>query len=165
MTEPFIYRLLPALGSQWRSLSGAQSPAGYYIKGDPRGGTVIPQNPWQRTQDDRTPGGNPPPGREKHLPGSDAFELFDTYGFPVDLTQLILRENRMTLDEEAFRNELNAQKERSRDDAAVSADDWVVIRETESTIFTGYDRTEDQVRIARYRKVTSRGRQDCSACV
>jgi len=92
------------------------------------------------------------------FPGTDAFELFDTYGFPVDLTQLILRENGMTLDEDAFRHELNAQKERSRDDAAVSAGDWVVIRESESTLFTGYDRTEDNVRIARYRKVTARGR-------
>jgi alanyl-tRNA synthetase len=94
-----------------------------------------------------------------HFPGSDAFELFDTYGFPVDLTQLILRENGMTLDEDAFRAELNAQKNRSRDDAAVSAEDWVVLEEAESTLFTGYDRTEDNVRIARYRRVNSRGRE------
>ena len=94
------------------------------------------------------------------FPGGDAFELFDTYGFPVDLTQLILRENGMTLDEEAFNAELNAQKDRSRDDAAVSAEDWVVLEEAESTLFTGYDRTEDNVRIARYRKVSSRGREN-----
>ncbi len=94
------------------------------------------------------------------FPGGDAFELFDTYGFPVDLTQLILRENGMTLDEEAFNAELNAQKDRSRDDAAVSAGDWVVLEEAESTLFTGYDRTEDNVRIARYRKVSSRGREN-----
>ena len=94
------------------------------------------------------------------FPGGDAFELFDTYGFPVDLTQLILRENGMTLDEEAFNDELNAQKDRSRDDAAVSAEDWVVLEEAESTLFTGYDRTEDNVRIARYRKVSSRGREN-----
>jgi alanyl-tRNA synthetase len=94
------------------------------------------------------------------FPGGDAFELFDTYGFPVDLTQLILRENGMTLDEEAFNAELNAQKDRSRDDAAVSAGDWVVLEEAESTLFTGYDRTEDNVRIARYRKVNSRGREN-----
>ncbi len=65
----------------------------------------------------------------------------------------------MTLDEEAFRSELNAQKERSRDDAAVTAGDWVVIHEVDNTLFTGYDRTEDTVRIARYRKVVSRGRE------
>jgi alanyl-tRNA synthetase len=93
------------------------------------------------------------------FPGSDAFELFDTYGFPVDLTQLIMKEHGMTLDEEAFRKELNAQKARSRDDAAVIAGDWVVIHEVESTVFTGYDRTEDTVRIARYRKVSARGKE------
>jgi len=93
------------------------------------------------------------------FPGSDAFELFDTYGFPVDLTQLILRENNMTLDDEAFRTELNAQKERSRDDAVITAGDWEVIHDVENTIFSGYDRTEDTVRIARYRKVVSKGRE------
>lgn len=94
---------------------------------------------------------------ENIFPGGDAFELFDTYGFPVDLTQLILRENNMTLNEESFARELNAQKERSRDDAAVTAGDWVVIHDNGGTIFTGYDRTEDTVRIARYRKVVARG--------
>ncbi|MDT8374583.1 MAG: alanine--tRNA ligase [Bacteroidales bacterium] len=97
---------------------------------------------------------------ETLFPGSDAFELFDTYGFPVDLTQLILRENGMTLDEEAFSAELNAQKSRSRNDAAVTAGDWVVLEDADSTLFTGYDRTEDNVRIARYRKVSSRGKEN-----
>ncbi len=93
------------------------------------------------------------------FPGSDAFELFDTYGFPVDLTQLILRENNMTLNEDEFTRELNAQKERSRDDAAVTAGDWVIVHDSDSTVFTGYEHTEDTVMIARYRKVTSRGRE------
>jgi len=97
---------------------------------------------------------------ETLFPGSDAFELFDTYGFPVDLTQLILRENGMTLDEKAFSAELNAQKSRSRNDAAVSAGDWVVLEDADSTLFTGYDRTEDNVHIARYRKVSSRGKEN-----
>ncbi len=160
MTEPFIYRLLPALvesmGGHYPELKAQQDIISKVIREEEqsflrtlgKGLRMIERRVETLRQEGKS-----------IFPGSDAFELFDTYGFPVDLTQLILRENRMTLDEEAFRNELNAQKERSRDDAAVSADDWVVIRETESTIFTGYDRTEDQVRIARYRKVTSRGRQ------
>jgi len=93
------------------------------------------------------------------FPGKDAFELFDTYGFPVDLTQLILRENSMTLDEHSFHTELDAQKERSRDDAVVIAGDWVVIRDAESTLFTGYSRTKDTVSITKYREVTSRGKE------
>ena len=93
------------------------------------------------------------------FPGREAFELFDTYGFPVDLTQLILKENKMTLDEEAFTHELNAQKGRSRDDAAITAGDWVVINDVDKTVFTGYDRTEDTVHIARYRKVNARGKE------
>jgi alanyl-tRNA synthetase len=92
------------------------------------------------------------------FPGADAFELFDTYGFPVDLTQLILRENSMTLDESEYTRELNAQKERSRDDASVSAGDWNVIYNADKTIFTGYTCTEDSVRITRYRKVSTRGK-------
>ncbi|HOR09291.1 MAG TPA: alanine--tRNA ligase, partial [Bacteroidales bacterium] len=160
MTGPFIYKLLPALvetmGGHYPELKEQQDIISKVIHEE--------EQSFLRTLDkglrmiERRVEALRKEGKSI-LPGADAFELFDTYGFPVDLTQLILRENRMTLDEEAFRSELNAQKERSRDDAAVSTDDWVVIRETESTIFTGYDRTEEQVRIARYRKVTSRGRQ------
>ncbi|MBP8710236.1 MAG: alanine--tRNA ligase, partial [Bacteroidales bacterium] len=160
MTGPFIYKLLPALvetmGGHYPELKEQQDIISKVIHEE--------EQSFLRTLDkglrmiERRVEALRKEGKSI-LPGVDAFELFDTYGFPVDLTQLILRENRMTLDEEAFRSELNAQKERSRDDAAVSTDDWVVIRETESTIFTGYDRTEEQVRIARYRKVTSRGRQ------
>ena len=92
------------------------------------------------------------------FPGKDAFELFDTYGFPVDLTQLILKENEMTLDLAAFNTELTVQKERSRDSAAVSAGDWLNVRESESTLFTGYDRTEEKVNIVKYRTVSSKGK-------
>ncbi|HUW92776.1 MAG TPA: alanine--tRNA ligase, partial [Bacteroidales bacterium] len=90
--------------------------------------------------------------------GKDAFELFDTYGFPVDLTQLILKENDIILDLDAFNTELNAQRERSRDDAAVVAGDWVTVREADSTLFTGYDRTEEKVNIVKYRSINSRGK-------
>ncbi len=160
MNEPFIYRLLPALvgsmGGHYPELRAQQDiitkviqeEEQAFLKTLGKGLRMIERRVEALKQE----------GKDI-FPGSDAFELFDTYGFPVDLTQLILRENSMTLDEAAFRNELNAQKERSRDDAAVSAGDWVVIHDTDSTLFTGYDRTEDTVRISRYRKVTSRGRE------
>jgi len=93
--------------------------------------------------------------------GKVAFELYDTYGFPVDLTQLILRENDMTLDTVEFDRELKAQKERSRNDAAMVSGDWVIINDTETTLFTGYDRTEDDIKIIKYRKVNVKGKDIC----
>ena len=72
------------------------------------------------------------------LPGKVAFELYDTFGFPVDLTQLILKENEMHLDMKGFEDEMKNQKERSREDASVEAADWTIINDTEGTEFTGY---------------------------
>ncbi len=160
MNEPFMHKLVPALvesmGGHYPELTARQDIITKVIREEEqaflktlgKGLRMIERRVETLKRE----------GRDL-FPGSDAFELFDTYGFPVDLTQLILRENNMTLDEEAFRSELNAQKERSRDDAAVTAGDWVVIHDVETTVFTGYDRTEDTVRIARYRKVVSRGRE------
>ncbi len=95
------------------------------------------------------------------LPGKVAFEMYDTFGFPVDLTQLILRENGMLLDNEGFENEMKNQKERSRDDASLDAGDWIVERESEDTIFTGYEKTEDEVLITKYRLVKIKGKEIC----
>jgi alanyl-tRNA synthetase len=160
MREPFMYSLLPTLtetmGGHYPELAAQEEIITRVIREEEqaflrtlgKGLRMIER----RVETLKQNGVN-------HFPGSDAFELFDTYGFPVDLTQLILRENGMTLDEDSFRAELNAQKNRSRDDAAVSAEDWVVLEEAESTLFTGYDRTEDDVHIARYRRVNSRGRE------
>lgn len=93
------------------------------------------------------------------MPGKTAFELYDTYGFPVDLTQLILRENNISADQEGFEQEMAKQKGRSREDASVEASDWTDLNESEATIFTGYDRTEDDVRITKYRKVKTKGKE------
>lgn len=93
------------------------------------------------------------------LPGRDAFELYDTFGFPVDLTQLILSENGMHLDNAGFEKEMHIQKERSRDDATVQAGDWTIIRDTDGTLFTGYDKTSDTVSITRYRKIKYKGKE------
>lgn len=91
----------------------------------------------------------------KEISGSKAFELYDTYGFPIDLTALILAEKGFTLDEAGFEENLKKQKERSRAAAQTKTDDWVVIREDDETEFIGYDATEGTVRITQYRKVES----------
>ena len=87
--------------------------------------------------------------------GVQAFTLFDTYGFPLDLTELICRENGLTVDEEAFNAEMQKQKERARNAAAVETGDWVVLSEGE-TEFVGWDYTEYECHILRYRKVTQK---------
>ncbi len=84
--------------------------------------------------------------------GKEAFTLFDTYGFPLDLTELILRENGMTLNEAEFNEEMNKQKERARNAASVETGDWVTVNEGDPT-FVGYDELEVETKILRYRQV------------
>ena len=92
------------------------------------------------------------------ISGKDAFELYDTFGFPIDLTELIAREQGVDVDLESFEKELQAQKERSRNAAAVDTDDWVELIPIKESIFTGYDTLTEQIHIARYRRVTSKGK-------
>ena len=92
------------------------------------------------------------------IDGKSAFTLYDTYGFPIDLTELIAKENGMTVDLEAFEVELQAQKARSRNAAAVENDDWVELVAGASTEFVGYDTLTADVKIVRYRKVTTKGK-------
>ena len=87
--------------------------------------------------------------------GKKAFDLFDTFGFPIDLTALILRERGMTLDEEEFNRELQKQKDRSRAASQVKAGDWQILMEDAEEEFIGYDNLEAQIKITRYRKVES----------
>lgn len=82
----------------------------------------------------------------------DAFTLYDTFGFPLDLTELILRENGMTVNEEEFNAEMQKQKERARNAAAVETGDWITIKEGD-THFVGYDFTEYETSILRYRQI------------
>ena len=86
------------------------------------------------------------------ISGVDAFTLYDTFGFPLDLTELILRENGMTVNEAEFNTEMQKQKQRARNAAAVETGDWMTLEEGE-TRFVGYDYTEYETRILRYRQV------------
>ena len=94
--------------------------------------------------------------KEKQVDGAKAFELYDTFGFPIDLTALILRERGFELDEIGFENAMQEQKKRSRAASEVSTDDWKILVEGNTESFVGYDQTENDVKITRIRKIDSK---------
>ena len=96
-------------------------------------------------------------GNKGQLSGHDAFVLYDTFGFPLDLTELILREHGMTLDQKGFDREMAEQKARARSAAQLETDDWVTLAEGE-TLFVGYDQTEADCSILRYRHVKQKNK-------
>jgi alanyl-tRNA synthetase len=160
MEEPFIWHLVPVLartmGGQYPELiSGKEHIAKIifeeetaFLKTLGKGLKMIEK----MISDLKSSGQN-------IMPGKAAFEMYDTYGFPVDLTGLILRENGMSLDVNGFGKEMEKQKGRSREDAAVEAADWTVLADNESTEFTGYTTTHDKVRLTKFRKVKSKGKE------
>ena len=99
--------------------------------------------------------------KETVLDGRDAFVLYDTYGFPLDLTELILSEQHMKVDREGFQKEMEAQKSRSKKAAETESGDWVVVQDTEgSGEFVGYDQLTADVRITRFRKVKTKNSEN-----
>jgi len=96
----------------------------------------------------------------KLISGKKAFELYDTFGFPIDLTALILRERGFDLDTKEFDIELQKQKDRSREATKVETGDWTVLMEDDVQEFIGYDYLETQVKIVRYRKTSNKARGD-----
>ncbi len=95
----------------------------------------------------------------KIVNGAAAFELLDTFGFPIDLTRLIAAENNLTVDEAGFETEMQQQKNRSRSATALDTEDWQMVNEGNSIGFVGYDSLEVKTKILRYRKVSGKGKQ------
>jgi alanyl-tRNA synthetase len=93
------------------------------------------------------------------IAGPAAFELYDTFGFPIDLTRLIARENNLAVDEEGFAKEMQEQKNRSRAATALDTGDWVTVNDTPGRGFIGYDDNKTRTWVSRYRKVTAKGRE------
>ncbi len=157
--EPFICKLVPGLveqmGEQFPELRAQQNlivsviceEESAFLKTLATGINLL-EGVMQKT---RKAGGNT-------IDGKSAFTLYDTYGFPIDLTELIARENGMSVDLEAFDVELQAQKARSRNAAVVENDDWVELVAGATSEFVGYDNLTAEVKIVRYRKVTTKGK-------
>lgn len=96
--------------------------------------------------------------KEKKIDGAFAFELFDTYGFPIDLTELMAKEKGLIVDMDSFEKHLQEQKQRSKNAASVKSDDWVVVdNDNVEQEFVGYDEKETNVKIIRYRKIETKG--------
>lgn len=162
MEEPFIHRLVPVLaatmGDQYPELRSAgehiskiiHEEESAFLKTLGRGLKLIDRMIEDLKKENKSV-----------FPGKESFELYDTFGFPVDLTQLILKENGMDLDVKGFESEMQNQKQRSRDASAKVEGEWIVIRDTEETAFTGYDRIEDEVLISKFRTVNYKGRDIC----
>lgn len=91
--------------------------------------------------------------------GADAFTIYDTYGFPIDLSELIAKENGFTIDIEGFEKELAKQRERGRSDAAVQEGDWVSVHGDLASHFTGYDNTQQYIKIVKYRIVKVKNKE------
>jgi alanyl-tRNA synthetase len=93
------------------------------------------------------------------ISGNAVFELYDTYGFPIDLTSLIARENDLSIDEDGFNKELAIQKDRSRAATSIETDDWVTLSADKVTEFVGYDETSIPVKLIKYRKVSQKQKE------
>jgi alanyl-tRNA synthetase len=97
--------------------------------------------------------------KDRVISGEQAFELYDTFGFPLDLTSLIARERGFSVDEQGFKREMEKQKSRSKADAAKETGDWILVGDDEKTEFIGYDHLESEVRIVKYRKIKQKNKE------
>jgi alanyl-tRNA synthetase len=93
------------------------------------------------------------------IPGEFAFELYDTYGFPLDLTKLIAKENGLIVDEKGFEKEMKKQKDRSRAATVIDTEDWKILDESTQNTFVGYDKLETETKVLKYRKVKAKGKE------
>lgn len=156
--EAFMYRLLPVLidnmGEAYPELKAQQTLIEKVIKEE--------EEAFLRTLEtgirllDKVMAETKAAGKSE-ISGVNAFTLYDTYGFPLDLTELICRENNMTVNIDEFNTEMQKQKERARNAAAIETGDWVTLKEGE-TEFVGYDYTEYETSILRYRQVKQKNK-------
>ncbi len=155
LQEPFLYELLPILATQFEDVFPALKEQQEFVA------KVIHEEEaaflrtlevglkkMEQIKQEYQP--------TKVIPGAVAFELYDTFGFPLDLTALIARESGFRIEEEGFRQEMAQQKKRSKGAAAIDTGDWIVVQENAGTTFVGYDALTADARIVKYRQVTEK---------
>ena len=155
--EPFLHELIPSLAQQFKGvfdeLIAQEAFVAKVIYEEElsflrtlSSGLIRLDNLMEKAQSNKI----------KVLSGEEVFELNDTYGFPIDLTALIARENGMDIDEAGYNQALQAQKLRSRKDAGASAEDWVFVHDGDEVSFVGYDETKINTRILKYQKTQNK---------
>ena len=155
--EPFLYKLVPVLSSQLENAFPELNKQKDYVS------KVIfeEETSFLRTlekglkrmeiiQSDL---------KGEEIPASQAFELYDTYGFPLDLTSLIARERGFTVDEAGFKVEMEKQKSRSKADAAKETGDWISVANDQKTVFIGYEHLRGDIKIIKYRKIKQKNKE------
>jgi len=155
--QSFMYKLLPALiksmGSHYPELDAQKELISKVIQEEEESflrtlatGISMLDKIIKTTKD----------GNYKVVEGKVAFELYDTYGFPLDLTELILKENDLVVNRKEFEAEMEAQKQRARSATAIETEDWVTLMQDDVEEFIGYDYLESEIHITRYRKITAK---------
>jgi alanyl-tRNA synthetase len=155
--EPFIYKLVAVLAGQLKDVFSELYSQRDYVS------RVIleEETSFLRTLEKglRRIDGIQSQLQDNAISGELAFELYDTYGFPLDLTSLIARERGFSVDESGFKKEMEKQKSRSKADAVKETGDWIVVGDEERTEFIGYDHLQSEVKINRYRKVKQKNKE------
>ena len=156
--QPLLHQLVPLIADQFANVFPELKKQEEFVK------KVIleEENGFLRTLD----GGlkkldeilNREGANEQSISGIEAFELSDTYGFPIDLTQLIAHENNISVDVRGFEEELQKQKDRSRKAAVVDTDDWIELDATATCTSSAYTKTETTTKVIKYRKVSAKGK-------
>ncbi len=156
LKEPLLYKLLPTLAKQFDGvfpeIAGQQEFISKVIQEEETGFLRTLEKGLRRVNEFFTS------ASAKKINGEEAFELYDTYGFPLDLTMLIATENNFEVDAEAFQQEMQKQKNRSRAASVVDSNDWVTIDHRTGSEFTGYTEHQAEAHLLKYRRTKSQGR-------
>lgn len=155
--QPLLYQLVPTISEQFKpvfpELSQQTAFVSKVIKEEEEAFLRTLEKGLRRIDDIiKSVGGN------ATISGKDVFELYDTYGFPVDLTRLIASENQLSVDESGFEKEMQEQKNRSRAATAIDTEDWVILNQSDKTSFTGYHHLETETEVLKYRKIKTKGK-------
>lgn len=153
--QPLLYKLVPHLATQFENVF----PDLYLQKDFVAKVIHEEENNFLRTLDAGLKRLELLLSEKKDIDGKTAFELYDTYGFPIDLTRLIAAENNLSVDETGFEKEMQQQKNRSRAASVVDTEDWIIVNENAGKGFVGYQNLETESRVIKYRKTKTKGKE------